>query len=177
LDGVVDGICDKLVRRHPHVFGSADASDAGEALANWEQIKKKEKGDRGALDGVPKALPSLLRAIRVGEKASAVGYDWPNAEGAREKIDEELRELDAAATEAPERLEEELGDLLFSIANFARKRKLDPEAALRGALDRFTGRFEYAEQIAKERGASLSDLGAEELDELWERAKDQAAQR
>ena len=122
--------------------------------------------------GVPRALPALLRAWRVGEKAAAVGYDWPDASGARAKIDEELRELDEAVeSEDPARMEEELGDVLFALASFARKKSLDPEASLRGALDRFSTRFRHAELAAEARGTTLRELDADALDELWEAAK------
>ncbi|HEY8428762.1 MAG TPA: nucleoside triphosphate pyrophosphohydrolase, partial [Sandaracinaceae bacterium] len=135
IDDVVAGIRDKLVRRHPHVFGDARISGPGEALASWERIKAEEKKDRGVLEGIPVAMPALARAVRVGEKAARVGYDWPDAAGVRAKIDEELRELDACRSREEE--ERELGDLLFAIASWARKRAIDPEAALRRALDRF----------------------------------------
>jgi tetrapyrrole methylase family protein/MazG family protein/ATP diphosphatase len=169
---VVDAICEKLIRRHPHVFGDEDAGDAAAALGNWERLKKKEKEGRGALDGVPVALPALLRAVRVGEKAAAVGYDWPDVAGARAKVDEELAELDAALEEkAMGRAEEELGDVLFALSSLARKEGLDPEAALRGTLDRFSERFSEAEAIAREQGQSLHDMSPEALDSLWERVK------
>ena len=172
IDEVVDGVCDKLVRRHPHVFGDESADSASGAIAQWEKLKKAEKKDRGALDGVPVALPALLRAVRVGEKASAVGYDWPDAGGPRSKIDEELAELDEAlAKDDPEAAERELGDLLFSIASFARKQGMDPEAALRVALDRFSDRFAHAERTARAQGHALDELDAEELDRLWRDAK------
>lgn len=171
-DDVVAAICDKLERRHPWVFGDERAADAGAAISGWEAIKAAERADRGALDGVPVALPSLLRAVRVGEKAAAVGYDWPDASGARAKIDEELAELDAAvAGDDADAIESELGDVLFAVASFARKRDLDPEAALRGALDTFTRRFRHAEAAARARGEALRDLGPEALQALWEEAK------
>jgi len=173
-DDVVDGICEKLLRRHPHVFGDEDADDATAALHNWERLKKKEKAGRGALDGVPVALPALLRAVRVGEKAAAVGYDWPDADGARHKVDEELAELDRALeADDDARAEAELGDVLFALASLGRKRGIDPEAALRGTLDRFSRRFSIAEKLARDEGNSLDVLDADALDALWERAKAQ----
>lgn len=169
---VVDAICEKLVRRHPHVFADVSVEGSEEVVKNWEQIKRAEKGDRGALAGVPKSLPALLRAVRVAEKASAVGYDWPSAEGPRKKVDEELGEFDEACANADAtQMEEELGDLLFSICNVARKRNLDPEAALRGTLRRFTSRFEFAERAAKAAGRKLEEFSEAELDELWMQAK------
>jgi tetrapyrrole methylase family protein/MazG family protein/ATP diphosphatase len=171
-DDVVDGICDKLVRRHPHVFGDEKVDGAAAALGSWERLKKEEKKDRGALEGVPVALPALLRAVRVGEKASAVGYDWPDLAGVREKIDEELAELDEAVAHGDrDRAEHELGDVLFALASFARKEGIDPEAALRKTLARFSARFANAESRARAAGKHLHDLGPDELDALWHEAK------
>lgn len=177
-DDVVDAISDKMVRRHPHVFEDATVADSAEVLARWEKGKAEERAAKGeprsALAGVPVAMPALLRAVRVGEKASRVGYDWPDAAGAREKIAEELGELDAAAASGDAtRTEEELGDLLFAIASWARKRAIDPEAALRRALDRFGARFAEVERLAEEEGAPLGSRARspEALDALWRRAK------
>ena len=177
LGDVVAGIAEKMVRRHPWVFGdeklTAGENAADASIARWEEQKAKEKAARGRLGGVPVALPALLRALRIGEKAAAVGYDWPDAKGARAKVDEELRELDEAVREDQDaRAEEELGDVLFALASYARKRGMDPEAALRGTLDRFTRRFRHAEQAAEAKGTSLSALDAEALDTLWNAAKD-----
>ncbi|UJR80459.1 nucleoside triphosphate pyrophosphohydrolase [Sandaracinus amylolyticus] len=178
-DDVVDAISDKMIRRHPHVFGDAKASTPAEVLERWERDKAREKGasgePKGALDGVPVAMPGLLRAVRIGDKAARVGYDWPDAEGARAKITEELAELDeAAASGDATRTEEELGDLLFAIASWSRKKTIDPEAALRGALDRFTHRFREAERIAHDEGRPLAERSADELDALWRRVKARA---
>jgi MazG family protein len=171
-DDVVSAICDKLVRRHPHVFGDLQVSGSSEVIANWEAIKAEEKPKRGVLDGVPTALPALLRALRVGEKAGRVGFDWPSLSGARAKVDEELAELDAALqSNDKERVTHELGDVLFALVSVARKADLDPEAALRGTLDRFTQRVRGAEARAQARGQKLSELNAEELDELWREVK------
>lgn len=180
LDDVIDGISDKMERRHPWVFGpeaGAADHDAAESLARWEAIKATERearGDAGALDGVPAQMPALLRASRVGDKAAAVGYDFADAAEARAKIDEELSELDAAEDAE---LEGELGDVLFAVASFARKRGVDPEAALRGTLRRFEARFRYAEQRAADRGESLRALDADALDALWQEAKRALAAR
>ena len=173
IDDVIAGIADKLERRHPHVFGDVEVQDSAEVLRNWESIKAEEKKGRGPLEGVPVAMPALQRAVRVGEKAARVGYDWPDAAGVRAKIDEELRELDEA--EGAERAEEELGDLLFAIASYARKRALDPEAALRRALDRFSERFGVVERRAQAEGVRLDALDAEELDRRWRAAKAELA--
>lgn len=173
-DDVVAAICEKLVRRHPHVFGDQKVSGTAEVLANWEQIKAREKAGRGVLDGVPKALPALLRASRMGEKAARVGFDWPDLTGARAKVDEELAELDAAVRgEDRGRVEQELGDVLFSLVSVARKLDVDPEAALRGTLERFGQRVRWVENRVKERGEDLAALDAAALDALWHEAKAQ----
>lgn len=172
IDDVVEAICEKLTRRHPWVFGDEQVDDASGAVNQWERIKAKEKKERGALGGVPVALPGLLRALRIGEKASAVGYDWPDAGGARDKITEELRELDDAVAEGNrDAIEHELGDVLFALVSFARKQELDPEAALRGTLDRFAARFGVVEHNARTVGKELRDYSDAELDAMWEQAK------
>ena len=173
-DDVVAGICEKLVRRHPHVFGDQKVSGTAEVLANWEAIKAREKAGRGVLDGVPKALPGLLRASRMGEKAARVGFDWPDLTGARAKVDEELAELDEAVRGGDrKRVEHELGDVLFSLVSVARKLDVDPEAALRGTLERFGQRVRWVENHAKERGQDLTTLDEAALDALWHEAKAQ----
>lgn len=175
IDDVARGIVTKLVRRHPHVFGEVKAGNANEALASWAKLKAEEKatkGKKGALDGIPRSAPALLRASRTGEKASAVGFDWPDAAGPREKVDEELAELDAAlAAAAPAEIAAELGDTLFAMVNLARKLGIDAESALRGATDRFTRRFEHMEAALAVEGKSLADTPAAEQDRLWRAAK------
>ncbi|MGD8861530.1 MAG: nucleoside triphosphate pyrophosphohydrolase [Myxococcales bacterium] len=177
-DDVIASICDKLIRRHPHVFGDVEVSGASEVVQNWEAIKAREKAGRGVLDGVPRALPALFRAARVGEKAARVGFDWPDGAGARAKMDEELRELDRAVAAGDRaEMEHELGDLLFAVANYARKLDLDAEASLRGTLNRFTDRVRDVEAQVAEQGADLESMSAQELDALWERAKARLAER
>ncbi|MGF1467018.1 MAG: nucleoside triphosphate pyrophosphohydrolase [Sandaracinaceae bacterium] len=172
LGDAVVGIRDKLVRRHPHVFGSSKLETPQAVVASWERLKAQEKADRGALDGIPVALPALLRAVRTGEKAARRGFDWADAAGAREKVDEELAELDEAIQRGDrEAQERELGDVLFALTSVARKLDLDPEAALRGTLDRFLDRFRRVEAEARAEGRRLEDLGPEELDRRWDRAK------
>ncbi|MGA0869392.1 MAG: nucleoside triphosphate pyrophosphohydrolase [Planctomycetota bacterium] len=168
---VAQAISDKLVRRHPHVFGDVVAEDASTVLANWEAIKRREKGEkpRGTLDGVPVSLPGLLRAFRVGEKAARVGFDWPDAQGPRAKIDEELAELDEAlASGDQDAAAAELGDLLFAVCNLARHHGIEPESAIRGTVDRFTARFQ---RVEAELGDRLGSTGIDALEEAWERAK------
>ncbi|MCC7536664.1 MAG: nucleoside triphosphate pyrophosphohydrolase [Deltaproteobacteria bacterium] len=172
IDDVVHAISEKLVRRHPHVFGEEKAGNAQEVLGRWESIKAKEKKGRGRLDGIPRAMPALLRALRTGEKAAMAGYDWHDAAGARAKVSEELVELDRAVESKDKaRIEEELGDTLFALANVARKLEVDPESALRTAVDKFAKRFSHAERAADETGRSLSDLDDAARDALWESAK------
>ncbi len=176
IGDVVEAIREKLVRRHPWVFGTEREEDPEAALTRWERIKAEEKAARGerrgALDGVPLALPALLRALRVGEKAAAHGYDWPDVASVRAKVDEELRELDEAlAREAREEAERELGDALFAMASLGRKLSIDPEAALRGALNRFSERFGHAERIAEAEGTPLREMDEARREQLWNRAK------
>ena len=180
IDDVARGIVTKLVRRHPHVFppteaGPVVARDADAVMANWAKIKaaeKAEKGKRGALDGIPKSAPALVRATRAGEKASAVGFDWPDAKGPRAKIDEELAELDAVIGGGDRaEMQKELGDVLLAVANLARKLGLDPESALRGSTDRFADRFAHIEEALRAQGRAVSDASAEEQDRLWDAAK------
>ena len=165
-------IADKLVRRHPHVFGDTEAKDAGEVLQNWEKIKRTEKADRpprGALDGVPADLPALLKATRVGEKASRVGFDWPDAEGPWDKLNEELEELrQALASGDEESVQGELGDVLFSICNVARHAGVNAEMALRQTIDRFQTRFHHVE---KSLGNRLEEASLAEKEALWQAAK------
>ena len=174
LDGVADGICKKLIYRHPHVFGDVAVSGTGEVLSNWEALKRKEKGqatNTDALEAVARALPALWRAEKVQKKAAKAGFDWPDVSGALDKLSEELEELKTAAAEGTN-VAEELGDLLFSAVNAARFLKVDPEDALNGATDKFIGRFRKVEAQAAAQGKAMEDMGLEELDALWERAKE-----
>lgn len=181
LADVARGIADKLVYRHPHVFGDATARDAREVEANWARLKAAEKtAKRGApvsaLDGVPRQAPSLLRAERLGEKASRIGFDWEDAAGPRGKIDEELAELDEAV-ESGDRgaIEHELGDLLFSVANFARHLGVPPEDALRSAIRRFEGRFHRMEDRLRQAGHPAGErIPSDTLEALWTEAKKEA---
>ena len=174
LDGVADGICKKLIYRHPHVFWDVAVSGTGEVLSNWEALKRKEKGqatNTDALEAVARALPALWRAEKVQKKARKAGFDWPDVSGALDKLSEELEELKTAAAEGTN-VAEELGDLLFSAVNAARFLKVDPEDALNGATDKFIGRFRKVEAQAAAQGKAMEDMGLEELDALWERAKE-----
>ncbi|HJX51731.1 MAG TPA: nucleoside triphosphate pyrophosphohydrolase [Polyangia bacterium] len=175
IDDVVRGIVAKLVRRHPHVFGEAQAKTSEAVLANWAKLKaveKAKKGRKGALDGIPRSAPALVRATRAGEKAGAVGFDWPDAAGVRDKVNEELAELDRAC-QAGDRgqMKHELGDTLFALTNLARKLGLDAENALREATDRFAHRFGHMEQALEAEGRTVASATPEELERLWQAAK------
>jgi tetrapyrrole methylase family protein/MazG family protein len=173
---VAAAVADKLVRRHPHVFGDQRVDGATQAFANWERMKQQETAagaKQGVLDGVPASLPALLAAYRVGEKAARVGFDWPDAQGPRQKVDEELRELDAAIAGGDRTaIADELGDLLFSICNLGRHLRTEPEMALRSTIDRFRQRFAGVEQ---ELGGDLSTRSLAELDAAWNRSKQRLA--
>lgn len=187
----ITAITTKLIRRHPHVFAASGRplprgrkARAGAplkpktpaaVLTQWEQIKAAEQQDAGTqkrlLTGVPKALPSLLRAYEIGTRVASVGFDWPDTAGVVDKIDEEVRELRGALAEGPARAAEELGDLLFSIANLARKLDLEPEAALRAANDKFSARFAAVEADLEARGSSVHAATTEEMEAAWQRVK------
>lgn len=177
IDDVVRGINEKLKRRHPHVFGETTVGSSGEVLKNWEQIKRKEKrekkgGEGSVLDGLPKDLPALMKARRIQEKVSRVGFDWDKTEQVMRKVDEELGELkEAREMNDPAKIEEELGDLLFAIANLARFVSVCPEDALRKTIDKFQRRFRYIEQELPKRGKKLGEATLEEMDALWEEVK------
>ena len=174
------GIVEKLIRRHPHVFGDVTAANSTEVLRNWNEIKKIEKPERtGTLDGVPRHLPALMRAQEVQKKAGKVGFDWPDAEGPRQKIAEELREIAAEIEQgAPrERIEDEVGDLFFAAVNYARHLKIDAETALAGATRKFEGRFRAVEAAAQANGKPLADHTLDELEALWQLEKQNEKKR
>lgn len=177
LDDVVAAICEKLERRHPHIFGNVRADNAEQVLHNWERIKQAERqsetGKRSSLlDGVPKYLLVLMYAYKVQDKAARVGFDWPNADEAAPKIWEEADELkEAMASGDEERIADELGDLLFAVVNVARLLKVHPEEALRRTSDKFAERFKFIEARADEMGTTLEDMTLSEMDEAWNEAK------
>jgi ATP diphosphatase len=178
FDEVVQGICEKMVRRHPHVFGDETVESAAAQTLAWERLKAGEKAARGAgglLDDVPLALPALARAAKLGRKASRVGFDWPDASGPRRKVDEELAELDHELGQAPDQdaVEAEFGDLLFAMVNYARHLGVDPEAALRRSNEKFRRRFRHVEDRleAARLGGVEPDIG--QMDAWWEEAKEQ----
>jgi MazG family protein len=193
IGAVIDGIADKLVRRHPHVFERADGEDAltsQQVIEKWETLKARERALAGktasaeapakvktTLSGVPKTLPSLLRAYELSSRAAAVGFDWAKATDVLDKIDEEVaelrREVEAGATGPLSKAEDEMGDLLFSIANLSRKLGVEPEAALRRASEKFTRRFGVMESAITARGTSLSDATLDDMEAEWQAAKRQ----
>jgi tetrapyrrole methylase family protein / MazG family protein len=169
MDDVATVIADKLIHRHPHVFGENKLPDSEAVLRQWEVIKRAEKQERNsALDGVPKALPALARAQKVQTKAARVGFDWNDADGALEKVQEELSEIESASER---QIEEEVGDLLFAIVNFARKKGLDAEQALWQATAKFSDRFQAMERLAKDRDLELASLTLSQMDRLWDEVK------
>jgi MazG family protein len=181
LDEVARGVHEKLVRRHPHVFGEGELTSAGAVRRRWEQIKTEQEGREGVFHDVPEALPALLYARKVQRRVESVGYDWPDMAGPLAKVREELDELDAevqrvgvpeAQTEPDARLVDELGDLLFTVVNVARKLNVDPELALRGTTRKFRARVEHAVKLADERGERWSDLGLDEQERYYELAKE-----
>ena len=188
FEDVINGICEKLIYRHPHIYGDVVAEDEETVKRNWENLKLKE-GKTSVLSGIPRALPALVQAMRLQEKASQVGFDWENSEQVWDKVKEEMGEVEEAQACLPkagqegqgtrhetqdisrEKLEEELGDLMFSIVNFARFNKIDADNALTLANKKFMQRFRYMEKIIGEKGQQVTDLNLEQLDELWNIAK------
>ncbi len=174
LDDVAHALCDKLVRRHPHVFGDVAVGGSADVLRNWEAIKKDERPPRASvLDGVPRSLPALLRAQRTQAKAARVGFDWPDAAGPLAKIAEEAAELKeaAGAGDDVDAIRREAGDLLFSVVNLCRFLDVDAEQALQATTDRFARRFRHVEARAKAEGVEMKDAPLEILDRYWEEAK------
>jgi MazG family protein len=187
IDDAIDAICDKLIRRHPHVFARQQDEGgltSGQVLERWEAIKARERTENGTpavekttLSGVPKTLPSLLRAYEISARAATVGFDWQRADDVLAKIEEEVREVraevESGATGDLSRAEEEMGDLLFAIANLSRKLGIEPEAALRRANEKFTDRFTALERRFAARGTPLSEATLEQMEDEWQRVKDQ----
>ena len=175
FEGIAAAISEKMVRRHPHVFGTADERETGHEPGSWARIKAAERAkrdDRSALAGVARALPALMRAQKLGKRASGVGFDWPDSDGVSDKIREELGELDAALDGgAHEQVEEELGDLLFAMVNLARHVGVDAETALANANIKFERRFRDMEQAVGARGAALEEMALDSLESEWQASK------
>lgn len=172
IENVCNSLCDKLIYRHPHIFGSAEAKNSEAVERNWAILKLREGKDKTVLGGVPDSLPSLIKAYRIQDKARGVGFDWKNKEDVWEKVKEEIDEVQTEmASKNHDALEEEFGDLLFSIVNAARLYGIEPDTALERTNKKFTTRFNYLEQKAKEQGKNVKELTLEEMDALWEEAK------
>ena len=176
ITDVLNGVCEKLIYRHPHIYADADVNDEQDVKRNWEKLKLKE-GNKSVLGGVPASLPALVKAARIQEKARGVGFDWENKNQVWEKVEEELQEFKAEfntvkeASIDMEKAEGEFGDLLFSLINYARFININPENALEKTNKKFIKRFQYLEQKAKEQGKQLQDMTLAEMDVFWEEAK------
>jgi MazG family protein len=173
IEQVIDQVSNKLVRRHPHVFGTSDARDSGAVLKQWEAIKREEKkGDAHYLASLPKALPAPVRAQKAQSKAARVNFDWTEARDAMAKVEEELDETKEAIQSQQKRtIEDEIGDLLFAVVNLARKCNIDAESALQSATDKFVARFNRVEDKLKSRGKKLGNVDLEEMDAIWDEIK------
>ncbi len=173
IDQVMNSLCDKLIYRHPHVFGDASVSGTTEVLENWEQLKLKEKdGNKTVLSGVPKALPALIKANRIQEKVRAVGFDWEERDQVWDKVEEEYQELRKEVSDNHrENTEKEFGDLLFSVVNAARLYGIDPESALEKTNQKFMKRFGYLEERTIKAGKNLKEMSLDEMNVIWEEAK------
>lgn len=170
---VIDGICEKLISRHPHIYGDVEVADEEEVKANWEKLKLKE-GKKSVLEGVPNSLPSLVKAIRIQDKARGIGFDWEEKDQVWEKVQEELGELKAEVDSGSDRVQEEFGDVLFSMINYARFLDINPDDALEGTNRKFIKRFQFMEgEIAKDKKV-MSEMKLAELDTYWERSKVEA---
>lgn len=171
IGDVAQGISDKLIARHPHIYGDVEAADEEAVKANWEKLKLKE-GKRSVLEGVPRSLPAMIKATRIQEKARGAGFDWEVTDQVWDKVQEELEELRAEVQQADHnRQEAEMGDFLFSLINLSRFLKIDPESALERTNKKFMARFQYMEDRLRHQQGTMSDLSLKELDALWEEAK------
>ncbi|CAI8255655.1 MAG: Nucleoside triphosphate pyrophosphohydrolase [Flavobacteriia bacterium] len=170
---VLNGICEKLIQRHPHIYGDVQVHDEEEVKQNWEKLKMKE-GRESVLEGVPRSLPAMVKATRIQDKAKGVGFDWEEKEQVWEKVQEELAELrEAESSGVEQHVEEELGDVLFSVINYARFLKMDPESALERTNKKFIGRFTHMERQIKEQGLLMQEMSLSELEAFWRSAKTQ----
>jgi len=169
---VLHGVCDKLVERHPHIYGDVKVADEEEVKANWEKIKLRNKtGKRSVLGGVPKSLPAMVKATRIQEKARGVGFDWENRDQVWDKVNEELQEFKVEVDSGSDNMEEEFGDILFSLINYARFIGVNPENALEKTNKKFIKRFQYLESESAKDGKQLDQMTLDEMDQYWEEAK------
>ena len=173
LEEMINGIADKLINRHPHIYGDVKVNNEEDVKRNWEQIKLKE-GKKSVLEGVPASLPAIVKALRIQEKSKQVGFEWENKEGVWKKVEEETNELkEAIESKNQEDITDEFGDLLFSLVNYARFLQVDPEAALERTNRKFIHRFQQMEVIVEQAGKSLGNLSLEEMDAIWNKVKKQ----
>ncbi len=170
VTSVLNRICDKLIHRHPHIYGDTQAETEEEVKANWEKLKLKEE-KKSVLEGVPRSLPAMVKASRIQEKVRGVGFDWEHAAQVREKVEEELQELQVEVDAASDKIEEEFGDVLFSMINYARFLNVNPENALEKTNKKFIARFQKMEEMAARNKEAISDLSFEALDNYWNQAK------
>lgn len=171
ITDVLNGICDKLIHRHPHIYGDVEVADEEEVKANWEKLKLKE-GKKSVLEGVPKSLPALVKAVRIQDKARGIGFDWDNKEQVWGKVEEEIEEFKVEALAKSNKMEDEFGDVLFSLINYARFLGLNPEDALEKTNKKFIKRFQYMETETKKEGKTLGDMNLAEMDIYWNKAKE-----
>ncbi|MEO9849563.1 MAG: nucleoside triphosphate pyrophosphohydrolase [Reichenbachiella sp.] len=174
ITDVLHGICDKLIHRHPHIYGDTEVKNEKEVKENWEKLKLKEKGNVSVLGGVPKSLPAMVKAMRIQEKARGVGFDWDNQNQVWDKVHEELVEFRTEVeNNEKEKARDEFGDLLFSLVNYSRFVDIDPEEALERTNKKFIKRFQYLESESKKDGKTMGEMTLEEMDKYWEKAKNQ----
>ncbi len=174
---VLNQVCDKLIRRHPHIYGDLDVTNEEQVKENWEKIKLKEKGTKSVLQGVPQSLPSLVKAMRIQEKAKGVGFDWENKDQVWEKVEEEMGEFHSEVNSKETdktKTQDEFGDLLFSLINYARFLDINPEEALERTNKKFIKRFQFLETASKNDGLNLHEMSLEQMDHYWERAKSES---
>ena len=171
LEDVIEGVCNKLVARHPHIYSNVKVQDDSEVKQNWERIKMKE-GKKSVLSGVPQSLPAIIKALRLQDKTKQVGFEWDDVGQVKEKVEEEMRELyEAVETGKQDKIEDEFGDVLFALVNYARFVNVDPENALERTNKKFIRRFQHIEEKAKEAGKDLQHMTLQEMDDLWNQAK------
>ena len=168
---VINQLCDKLIRRHPHIYGNVESNTATEVHQNWEKIKLQKEGNRSVLGGVPQSLPALIKAFRIQEKVSGVGFDWNNRDEVWDKVQEEMGELQQEVLQNSDKVEDELGDLFFALINYARFLNLNPEDALEKTNRKFIRRFQYIEQQAKANNQKITDLSLDIMESYWQEAK------
>lgn len=173
FDDVIEGVCNKLIARHPHIYGNAKADDEEQVKQNWEKIKLKE-GKTSVLSGIPKTMPAIIKALRLQEKTKQVGFEWDTVAQVKDKVEEEMQELyEAVASDSPDKMEDEFGDVLFALVNYARFIKVDPELALERTNKKFIRRFQQVETMALQTGKALHDMSLMEMDALWNEVKKQ----